>query len=180
MTNFDGSATGARSGTLVLAWGNPGRQDDGLGPAFAEGIGQLALENVSVVTEYQLQVENAEKAARYRRVFFVDAARGGETPFSVRRICPAAGGIRYSSHSVSPESILSLSRDLFDAEPEAWLIGIRGYEFDDFGEVLSEQARSNLSAALGFIKEAIQNNTLCERRPEPAASLEPQDRGGAP
>lgn len=134
--------------TLVLAWGNPGRRDDGLGPAFAAAIGALALPQVEVESDYQLQVEDTAQLAACGRVLFVDADRCGSEPFRVRRIEPEAGGIGFTSHSVSPGRLLALGRDLFGAEPEAWLMGIRGYDFDGFGEGLSVAARINLEAAV--------------------------------
>ena len=133
---------------MILGWGNPGRLDDGLGPALVSAIEAVAAPGVVFESEYQLQVENAEAVARHQRVVFVDSDRAGAEPFSMRRIQPAKGGLSFSTHSVSPESVLALSRDLFGAEPEAWLMGIRGYEFDNFGEELSEQGQANLAAAM--------------------------------
>ncbi len=143
------------SSTLVLAWGNPGRRDDGLGPALAEAIGALAVTGVEVESNYQLQVEDAAEVARHGRVLFVDADRDGASPFWVRRLEPSAEGIDFTSHSIAPGRLLTLSRDLFGAEPEAWLMGIRGYEFDEFGEGLSPGARANLTAAVGFVRDAL-------------------------
>jgi hydrogenase maturation protease len=141
--------------TLVLAWGNPGRRDDGLGPAFAAAIGELSLPQVQVESDYQLQVEDAAQLAGCGRVLFVDADRCGSAPFRVRRIEPEAGGVGFTSHSVSPGRLLALGRDLFGARPEAWLMGIRGYDFDSFGEELSEAARVNLAAAIAAMEVAL-------------------------
>jgi Ni,Fe-hydrogenase maturation factor len=56
--------------------------------------------------------------------------------------------VTFSTHSVPPATVLALARELFAAEPEAWLLGIRGYEFDEFRESLSKRARVNLEQAL--------------------------------
>ncbi|MEO8195881.1 MAG: hydrogenase maturation protease [Thermoanaerobaculia bacterium] len=143
------------SSTLVLAWGNPGRRDDGLGPSFASAVGALGLPRVAVESQYQLQVEDAMQLAAFRRVWFVDADRCGDEPFLVRRVEPEAGGIGFTSHSISPGRLLALARDLFGAEPEAWLMGIRGYDFDRFGEGLSPRARANLALAVDFARDAL-------------------------
>ena len=58
--------------------------------------------------------------------------------------------------------MLALSRDLFHAEPEAWLLGIRGYEFDEFGERLSGRARANLAQAVTFVRSAIEADEFHE------------------
>lgn len=150
------------TGTLILGWGNPGRKDDGLGPAFVEEIGRCGLPGVHVDSDYQLQIENAAEVARHARVLFVDADRSGAEPFGCRKLAPSSEGLGFSSHSVSPGALLALTRELFDAEPEAWLLGIRGYAFDDFAEGLSPGARENLARALGFVRSAIEAGELRE------------------
>jgi hypothetical protein len=80
----------------------------------------------------------------------VSASVEGAAPFFVRRVFPAGGKISFSSHSTSPEGVLTLAAELFRAEPEAWVLGIRGYEFDEFGERLSEKARANLAEAVAY------------------------------
>ncbi len=144
--------------TLVLAWGNPGRRDDGLGPALAEAIAARALPEVRVSADYHLQVEDAAELAGCGRVLFVDADRGGRGPYRLRRLAAEAGagaGLGFSSHGISPARRLGFARDLYGASPEAWLMGIRGYDFDGFGEGLSSGARANLAAAIaaaaGFV-----------------------------
>lgn len=146
--------------TLLLGWGNPGRLDDGLGPALAETIERLALPGLTVGTGYQLQVEDAAELASYDRVIFVDADRSGAEPFWVAPLEPTDDGIGFSSHSVTPGALLSIARDLFDARPEAWLVGVRGYDFDEFGEGLSPRARRNLEQAADFLHAAVQTDHL--------------------
>jgi hydrogenase maturation protease len=107
-------------------------------------------------------MEDAAEVARYRRVLFVDADRTGPAPFRLQRLRPAIEGSSFSTHSVAPGAVLALSRDLFHAEPEAWLLGIRGYEFDDFGEGLSDGARANLEQAVTFLRLAIEAESLDE------------------
>jgi len=148
--------------TLVIAWGNPGRMDDGLGPAFARALGAAQLDGVTVTANYQLQVEDAADLGAYGRVVFVDADRTGREPFWIRRLEAADSGLGFSTHSVAPDALLALARDLFDSEPEAWLMGIRGYEFDAFGEGLSEAARANLTHALTHMEAAVESGGMRE------------------
>lgn len=140
--------------TLVLAWGNPGRRDDGLGPAFADAVEALRLPGLAVASDYQLQVEDALRLGEFPHVLFVDADRAGDEPFSLRRLVADEEGGGLTSHSLSPGRLLALGRDLFGAAPEASLMGIRGYDFDEFGEGLSRGARANLAAAVGFLRDA--------------------------
>ena len=156
--------------TLILAWGNPGRGDDGLGPAFAGLLAAYAAPGLTVDSDYQLQVEDAAEIARHDRVLFVDADRAGEGPFRFRRLAPTAGVPSFTTHSVAPGELLALARGLFGAAPEAWLMGIRGYRFDEFVEELSAPARANLAAAVGFVREAIHDGVFLES-PSPEAAL---------
>lgn len=162
---------------LILGWGNPGRGDDGLGPAFIEAIDQLSLPGVAAESDYQLQIEAASEIAGCMKVVFVDADRRGPEPFWIERLSPESG-LSFSTHSVSPAAVLALARDLFQAEPEAWLLGIRGYEFDEFGERLSGRAQVNLEQALHYVKSAVQGDGFAELRPTPARLENCRDRVG--
>ena len=71
-----------RETVLLLGYGNPGRLDDGLGPALAARVEALALPGVTVQADYQLCLEDAEAAARHDVVIFADAAASGAEPFS--------------------------------------------------------------------------------------------------
>ncbi len=139
---------------LVIGYGNPGRQDDGLGPALAEAIERLQIPGVTVEADYQLTVEDAATVAAHRYVVFADASVGGREPFFFRAVQPAAY-TSFSTHSVEPEVVLALARDLFQADTKGYALGIRGYHFHEFGEALSDEARENLAAALGFIVPAL-------------------------
>ena len=152
--------------TLLLGWGNPGRQDDGLGPALALLVAGDSIDGVTVDTDYQLQIEDAAEIARHERVVFVDADRSGPAPFSCRRLHPSSSGLSFSSHSVSPAALLTLSQRLFGRLPEAWLVGVRGYRFDELEEELSSGARENLRAAASYMSSALRSGRLEEVRHE--------------
>jgi hydrogenase maturation protease len=151
---------------LLIGFGNPGRLDDGLGPALAEAIEELNLPGVTVEADYQLTVEDAAEVAAHRQVLLVDADTGGPEPFWVKRIEPGSDAMSFSTHSVEPRAVLALARDLFGTEPECYLMGIRGYEFNEFGEALSEGAKANLAEAVSYVERAIRERDFCEVRPE--------------
>ena len=150
--------------TLVVGYGNPGRLDDGLGPALAEAIDELSLPGVTVDVDYQLTVELAATAAEYDIVVFVDADVSGPEPFWVKRAEAAESGLGFSSHSLQPADVLALVRDLFQAEPQAYILGVRGYEFNEFGETLSAGAQRNLKAAVDYLAAALREGDLREVR----------------
>ncbi|MCX7818429.1 MAG: hydrogenase maturation protease [Kiritimatiellae bacterium] len=139
-----------RRRVLVIGYGNPGRLDDGLGPACAEALRARAIPGVTVESNYQLVVEDAAAAAGHDAVVFVDATVDGPEPFAWRPTSPhAATGL--GSHTLDPGAVLELTRSVFHAHPEGWILAIRGYEFDRFGERLSPRARENLDAAIEFL-----------------------------
>ena len=86
---------------LFIGYGNPGRRDDGLGPGLAERVERLAIPGVTVDSDYQLTVEDAEAVARHEVTIFADASIGGMEPFYFRRV-EAHGVPGFSSHGVEP------------------------------------------------------------------------------
>jgi len=137
---------------LVIGYGNPGRQDDGLGPHFAERVQALALPNVTAESDYQLTVEDALTIANHEVVIFADADIEGPAPFTLSRLEAQADGSSLSSHTLSAGSLLGLTRTLYGAAPQAYLLAIRGYAFDMFEERLTPQAQANLEAALEAVE----------------------------
>ncbi|MFC1592179.1 hydrogenase maturation protease [Thermodesulfobacteriota bacterium] len=156
---------------LLIGFGNPAREDDGLGPAAAEAIEAHALAGITVDADYQLTVEDAAAVAEHDVVVFVDAAAEGREPFYFKKLTPRRQE-SFSSHSVAPEALLGLAIDLFNADTEAFLLGIRGYSFAMFREEMTGKARDNLREALAFLvpvlkdrcfqqaAEQIENNKL--------------------
>ena len=139
---------------LLLCYGNPARLDDGLGPAFAAAVEERWGGQVSVHTDYQLAVEDACSVSEHDLVIFVDASMGSEPPFTFQQVEPDPRS-QFSSHLVEPGNLLYLAKVLFGAEPEAYCLGIRGYDFDDFGERLSLEAERNLGRSLEFFHRRV-------------------------
>lgn len=136
---------------LLIGYGNPGRRDDGLGPALAQAMETAGIDGLDVDSDYQLTVEDADAVARHEVVVFADASVNAEAPFEFKPIMPG-GALGFSSHSVEPEALLMLAKTLFGKEPAAYVLGIRGYEFNQFGEGLSAGAVGNLKASVDFLK----------------------------
>jgi hydrogenase maturation protease len=157
--------TDAEHNILLIGYGNPGRRDDGLGPAVAETVRAWDVPGLTVESNYQLTVEDSHQAARHRVVLFADAAESGPEPFWIERLHPADGPASFSTHSVTPQAVLALAREVFSAEPAGYLLGIRGYQFDQFGETLSKQARANLQAAVAHLRPMLQDGQIREHRP---------------
>lgn len=144
---------------LFHGFGNPGRRDDGLGPACAAAVERWALPGVAVDADYQLTVDDSAALRDVDVVVFADAAVRGPEPFEFRAIEPRPG-VPFGSHGIEPPALLALTRELFGRAPEAWLLAIRGYEFDGFDETLSGRAAANLAAALEFIEPVLRNRAF--------------------
>ena len=134
---------------LLIGYGNPGRGDDGLGPAFAERIESLALPNLEVDIDYQLTVEHALAICEVDLVIFVDAEMGSGERCHLRRVSPT-GTPDISSHELSPQSVLALCSTLYGKAPESFILGIAGSVFGDVREGLSQTAKQNLEIAIDY------------------------------
>jgi hydrogenase maturation protease len=134
---------------LVLGYGNPGRQDDGLGPAAAAYLDSLEWPNLTTSDAYQLNIEDALDIAAHDVVWFVDAAKAGPAPFAIHDVAPCAT-IEFTSHVLRPEALLAIAGQCYGARPRAFLLAIRGYEFE-FVEALTQGARDNLHAAVAML-----------------------------
>ncbi len=132
---------------LVIGYGNPGRGDDGLGPALAERLELLRIPGVTVETDYQLSIEHAALAAEHDVVVFADAATDASAPFYFRPISGASGDA-CTSHAVTPGEVLFLARSCFGATPRGFLLGMRAQALDRFHEGLTSDAQAVLDSAL--------------------------------
>jgi hydrogenase maturation protease len=131
---------------LVIAVGNPSRGDDALGPELAARLEAAALPGVEVISEFQLQVENALDLVGRERVVFVDAGTGTPAPFDLHRAAPAAQFL-HTSHAISPEAVLATyERITGGVAPESWVLCVRGESFE-LGEALTPAATGHLEAA---------------------------------
>lgn len=144
---------------LLYGYGNPGRQDDGLGIVLAEKIDVWAKERfpgrVDVDTNYQLNIEDAEKISHYQMVIFADASEESIESFKFTPVEPSQKTIEFTMHAMSPSYIVHLCNDLFQQQPDCFLIHIKGYEWD-MKEGLSENANSNLQTSMQFLKRKIE------------------------
>jgi len=135
---------------LVLGYGNPAREDDGLGPLVAERIGELGLPGVEVDCDYQPRAEDAAAVAEHDAVVFVDASVDGPEPFSWAPLQPAATDA-FSTHALTAARVAGMARDLLGSRAQAFLLGVRGYSFRMFREETTSSGRRNALLATRFL-----------------------------
>lgn len=140
---------------VVLSCGNPSRGDDAIGPELtriliqAQQRGRISSQ-VTLLTDFQLQIEHVTDMTEADAVVFVDAALEGAEPFSFAHVQPLpAAGI--TTHALSPSALLAVFEQVMHRQsPPAWVLAVRGYRFA-LGEALSPAASDNLSRAADFL-----------------------------
>ena len=137
--------------SLIYGIGNAGRQDDGLGWAFIERLEQIRPRpHACLRRTYQLSLEDADLISRYSRVLFVDATKDPAVEsFSLSRPQPKLD-FSFTSHAISVQAILATTRQCFEHVPDAYLLAIRGYEWE-LQQGLTSPAQHNLSHSLEFL-----------------------------
>jgi hydrogenase maturation protease len=149
-----GPAVAAGQRVLIIGFGNPGRADDGLGPALAARVEAWAPAGVEVESDYQLAIEHAQQVAGHDLVIFADADASAEAPFRLRRVRPEPAP-SFTSHAVSPGAVLALAESCFGRAPEAWLLGLPAADLQSFREGLTEEGQQSLAAAEAFLRDLL-------------------------
>ncbi len=144
---------------LIYGYGNPGRQDDGLGNFFIDKVQEWAnaqgLTNIMFDSNYQLNIEDAAEISDKDIVIFVDASTEGIESFLLDEITPDAK-VEFSMHAVSASYVVHLCNDIYDKTPKSFLLHIKGYEWA-FKEGITKKALVNFDKAFEYIKPLLQN-----------------------
>ncbi len=157
--------------TLLIGWGNPDRQDDGVAwhvlRAVADRLNLPAPDSyeepfecghaqVEFLFLLQLTPELGEDIAGYERVVFIDAAVGaGGGEIVTEGMEAQATELPVLSHHLSPEALMVMTRSLYAAQTEALLLTVCGTEFQ-FSRELSERVRGAVPLAAEKILAWIQ------------------------
>lgn len=141
---------------LVYGYGNPGRQDDGIGARFIEllesWIEQNGYSYINTDCNYQLNIEDSALIADYDKVYFVDASVVPEIEsYKLEQVEPNDATIEFTMHAVSVAYVVDLCRKVYGKLPQAFVLHVKAYEFD-FKEELTEKASDNMLKALEFLK----------------------------
>ena len=113
-----------------------------------------ALDDVDVLTDFQLQIEHVVDLENRERVIFVDASVSARAPFEFYRI-QADKDDSYTTHAMSPQALLSVYEKVNkQAPPTCFMLSVRGYAFG-LGLDLSDEAGVNIGEAVVFIKQCL-------------------------
>lgn len=144
---------------LLYGYGNPGRQDDGLGNAFVDRIEKWiedeGLEGFEFDSNYQLNIEDSEAIADKDLAVFIDASVEDIEDFCISKVTESSK-ITFTTHAASPGYIVDLCKQIYGKAPATYLIHIKGSEWA-FKEGLTEKAVENLEKALEYMKPLLLN-----------------------
>jgi len=148
---------------LVIGYGNPLRQDDGLGWHIAMAIEALDLPGLQVLAAQQLTHELAAPMALAEAVVFVDAAYGDAAANgSAQAIKPLAlqpmhrnlqapnPGPQTFSHQLTPQALLLLAGELYGHQPAALQLLVPA-QWHGHGEGFSPCAATALPTAMALL-----------------------------
>jgi hydrogenase maturation protease len=158
--------------TLILGYGNPDRQDDGVAwhvlVGVAKQLGRPVPETFEEEFEpggptpdflfmLQLVPELAETLASYERVCFVDA-HTGNVPKDIQLISVTAQfQTSPFTHHMTAATCLTLAQTIYHQFPQAILVSVRGYQFG-FIQALSPETEVLAGQATSMILEWLHGN----------------------
>ncbi len=155
-----------RKRVLIYGYGNPGRQDDALGNEMVNKVQEWIEEHhlgcMETDSNYQLNIEDAEKISEWEIVVFVDASKEGIHEYKYCKIHPQEDKVEFTMHAVSPAYVLHLSETLFNKKPQAYILGIKGFEWE-LEEGLSANAKLNLEQAFQFLTRELSSWALIKK-----------------
>lgn len=156
---IDAAPARAMPRVVVLGWGNVTRSDDALGPLLLERVRCAELRHVTVIEDYQLQIEHAFDLRGHDLALFADAGFRTPEPFAFFQIAPRAS-LEFSSHKLAPEAVLDIhERVLGETPPPAFVLSVAGEDFS-LGDTLSAAAAQRLELASDFLLQRLRFPSL--------------------
>ncbi len=154
-----------QSKTLIIGYGNADRQDDGVGwhilRNLALKLGQevpddpgemfeVFSEKADLMFILQIYPELAETVSHYDRVCFVDAHTSDIPDLISWTVLDPEYEKSPLTHHMSPRTVLSIAATIYEHQPEAVLVSVRGYHFQ-FERELSPQTAALADQATDLI-----------------------------
>lgn len=135
---------------VLLACGNPLRQDDGVGLQIAETAERMTGSHLRVIAVQQWTPELAEEIAGVELAIFVDASAADE-PGSIRVRKVEVGSQQAETHHLEPAELLALAEQVCGRAPaESFVVTVGGERFD-YGEGVSGRVRQAVPRAARLI-----------------------------
>lgn len=131
--------------SLLYGIGNSLRGDDGVGEFFLKNC-QLPVDKYF---QFQLNIEDAELFSKYDQVIVVDAVKNLSTPFVFEKLKPIYDN-SFTTHSLRPQSVLALTKELYGKSPDLYLLGIFADQFE-MNQEIGANSKEGLAQAQLFL-----------------------------
>lgn len=146
---------------LVIGYGNPLREDDGVGWVAAEAVGNAVTmfpgTQIDVETVHQLLPELADPISLADLVIFIDAAVSGKPGEILQHVVMPQGEKPGAfSHQVGPAGLLESARVLYGRFPPAYLFTITAAQMG-YSETLSPAVAAALPHLFAHIDALIRS-----------------------
>lgn len=167
--------------TLLIGVGNPGRGDDGAGPAVAERLRQDAPAGVEVITLSGEPAALMDAWDGVEHVLLVDSSTGGGPAGRVRCFEAAAGPLpaaqmRNSTHALGVAEAVELARALERLPPRLTVYCIEAGSFEPRG--LSPEVGDAVERLACTLRSEL--GGLGTRGPGEPETRRPREEGGYP
>jgi len=97
---------------LLFGYGNLSRGDDALGPLLLEYVeNRCDLEEIEILSDFQLQIEHALDLENRSLVLFVDASISCAGAYDFTQLEPARDK-SYTTHAMSPAAVLDVYQSI--------------------------------------------------------------------
>jgi hydrogenase maturation protease len=145
---------------LLFSYGNLSRGDDALGPLVLDAVEQqCTLDNVELLTDFQLQIEHALDLENRELVLFIDASVADVHEFAFTELYPERDN-SYTTHAISPSAVLAVYQNIKKRmPPPCFLLSIKGESFE-LGDGLSTLAQHNLHVSYQFVTKLLNHAEL--------------------
>lgn len=142
---------------LLFGYGNLSRGDDALGPLLLEYVeAHCDVDEIEILSDFQLQIEHALDLENRRLVLFVDASVACVNAFDFTVLEPVRDK-SYTTHAMSPAAVLDVYQSIKkQTPPPCFLLSIKADKFE-LGDGLSANAENNLAEACRFAERLLNN-----------------------
>ncbi len=140
---------------LLFGYGNLSRGDDAMGPLLLEYVeNHCDLEEIEILSDFQLQIEHALDLENRTLVLFVDASISCTGAYDFTLLEPARDK-SYTTHAMSPAAVLDVFQSIKkQTPPPCFLLSIKAEKFE-LGEGLTTKAEHDLNQACQFAEQLL-------------------------
>jgi hydrogenase maturation protease len=138
---------------LIIGIGNTLRNDDGIGAYIIKQIDKWNTCEVVTRTAQQIHLEMLDEFLLFEKIIIVDASEIS-IDYNLKKLSTSNTPTIASSHHVSLELIIQLTKIIYHQDINLFLCSLRGYNFE-IGETLSTEILACVPKALLLISNEI-------------------------